>query len=73
MGLTFNRAIKVEPCAERLSSDAGVLLQRELDERLCLTRRLAAQLQDPRDPDLVTHPLAALLRAAAFAERRQAR
>lgn len=65
-GLTFNRAIKVEARAERLSSDAGVLLQRELDERLGLTRTLAAQLQDPRDPDLVTHPLSELLRARLY-------
>lgn len=65
-GLTFNRAIKVEARAERLSSDAGVLLQRELDERLGLTRRLAAELQDPRDPDLVTHLLEELLRTRLY-------
>ena len=65
-GLTFNRAIKVEARAERLSSDAGVLLQRELDERLELTRTLAAALHDPRDPELVTHLLEELLRSRLY-------
>jgi len=66
LGLTFNRAIKVEARAERLSSEAGVLLQRELDERLGLTRSLAARLQDPRNPELVIHPLSELLRARLY-------
>lgn len=65
-GFTFNRALKVEARAERLSSDAGVLLQRELDERLALTRRLAAELHDPRDPDLITHLLEELLRTRLY-------
>jgi hypothetical protein len=65
-GLTFNRAIEVEARAERLSSDAGVLWQGELDERLGLTRELTARLHDPRDAALIMHPLAELLRTRLY-------
>ena len=34
---TFNRSLKVESREERLTGDAGVVLLRELDERLGLT------------------------------------
>ena len=64
--LSFNRAVKVEGRDERLSSDTGVLLQRELDERLGLTRELAAKLRDPRNPELITHPLPELLRTRLY-------
>jgi hypothetical protein len=64
--LSFNHTIKVEARAERLSSDAGVLLQRELDERLRLTRTLTARLHDPRDPALITHPLPELFRTRLY-------
>jgi len=65
-GLTFNRAIKVEARPERLSGDAGVLLEREIDERLGLTRDLARALHDPRNPALVTHIMDELLRARLY-------
>lgn len=45
----------------RLSSDAGVLLLRDLDRSLGLTRQLAACFEDRRDPDLVTHSVHTLL------------
>lgn len=45
----------------RLSSDAGVLLLRDLDRSLGLTRKLAACFVDRRDPDLVTHSVHTLL------------
>lgn len=63
---SFNRSIKIEARDERLSSDAGVLLQRELDERLGFTRELTAQLLDPRNPALITHPLAELFRTRLY-------
>lgn len=45
----------------RLSSDAGVLLLRDLDRSLGLTRKLAACFVDRRDPDLITHSVHTLL------------
>jgi hypothetical protein len=44
-----------------LSSDGGLLLLKRVDERIGLTRAVAAALDDPRDPDRITHPLRDLL------------
>jgi hypothetical protein len=44
-----------------LTSDAGVLLLRQLDERLGLTRRLAGRLVDGQDARKVRHELLAVL------------
>lgn len=45
----------------RLSSDGGVLLLRELDGSLGLTRSVAACFQDRRNPDLITHTVPELV------------
>ena len=45
-----------------LSSDGGVLLLRDLDERLSLVKRLAECFTDYRDPDLIEHTVDTLLR-----------
>jgi Transposase DDE domain group 1 len=42
-----------------LSSDGGVLLLREIAERLGFAERLAACMHDPRDQDQIVHTLAA--------------
>jgi hypothetical protein len=65
--LSFNRSIRVEGRPERLSADAGAILLRELDERLSLTSGLVEELEDPRNQDLITHPLAELVRARLYA------
>lgn len=44
-----------------LSSDGGLLLLKRVDERIGLTRAVAAALDDSRDPDRITHPLRDLL------------
>lgn len=59
---TFNGSIRVEARRERLTSDAGTILLRELMERIGLIRWLEARLRDPRNPALTTHPLSELLR-----------
>ncbi|GEM_PF-1710611 len=59
---SFNKALQVEARPERLSADAGVLLQREALERTGLIEWLTQHLQDPRDPLRVWHPLRTLLR-----------
>lgn len=61
---TFNRSLSVEARPEHLSSDAGAVLLREILEHSGLVAHLAAKLTDPRDPKLVTHPLADLLRTS---------
>ena len=49
-----------------VSSDGGVMLLREADRRLGLTRALDAALPDPRDPVLITHEQIDLLRQRIY-------
>jgi hypothetical protein len=44
-----------------LSSDGGLMLLRRVDERIGLTRAVAAVFSDPRDPARITHRLRDLL------------
>jgi hypothetical protein len=65
--LSFNRSIRILGGDERLSSLAGVLLLRELDERLGVTSRLGRTLADPRQSGKVTWSLVTQLRARVYA------
>jgi hypothetical protein len=49
-----------------LSSDAGLLPIRQLDEQLGFSAQLADALDDPRDPDLIEHTVSAMLRARLY-------
>lgn len=51
----------------RLTSDAGVLLLREVEIRLGIAERLAACLRDRRDPERIDHTIAEMLRFRMFA------
>src|SRR5262245_41500270 len=64
--LSFNRSIRIAGGDERMSSAGGMLLLRELDERLGLTRRLGAALADPRCAGRVTWSLTTQLRARLY-------
>jgi len=44
------KAVELDFDGGRLSSDAGIVLRKDIDEQLGLTRHLAAVLSDPRDP-----------------------
>jgi len=44
-----------------VSSDGGLVLFRELEDRLCLADRLASCLTEPRNPAQIAHRLAAIL------------
>ena len=50
-----------------MSSDGGVLLLAGADKQLGLIDMLAAIIPDHRDPDLITHTMADILRARVFA------
>ncbi len=50
----------------RMTSDAGILLLAALERRLRIVDRLAACLEDPRDPDRVRHGLAEMIRYRAL-------
>jgi hypothetical protein len=60
----YNRSIQVEARPEKLTSDAGALLTREVMERLGYSELFAKHLTDPRAVDRVTHPQIELLRTA---------
>jgi hypothetical protein len=46
----------------QLSSDAGVLVLREVEQRLGIAERLAAHIDDPRPPERIRHEVAEILR-----------
>ena len=56
------RAVKACFDGGALSSDAGVLVLREIESRLGVAKRLAGCLDDPRDPALITHSLSDMIR-----------
>jgi hypothetical protein len=51
----------------RITSDAGVMLLSQADRRIGIVERIAGLIGDPRDPALVTHSLASILRARVLA------
>jgi Transposase DDE domain group 1 len=57
-----DKAVELDFDGGRLSSDAGLILLKEPDEQLGLTRALAAVLKDPRDPRRVHFTLHDLLK-----------
>lgn len=50
-----------------ITSDAGLLLVREIDKKLGLTRKLARCIQDGRHPSYIKHSLEALLKQRIYA------
>ena len=61
-----DRPVVIETSAAWLSSDAGLLPFRQLDERLGFSRQLAAALDDPRDPRRTEHTGLEMLRSRLY-------
>ncbi|HLJ91988.1 MAG TPA: IS1380 family transposase [Gemmataceae bacterium] len=59
-------AVVVEPSSAQLSSDAGLLLFRQLDEHLGLTRQFADALDDPRAPERIDHTFREMVRSRVY-------
>jgi len=51
----------------RISSDGGVALLAQAERRLGIADKLAAAIDDPRDPDLISHTIQDMIRARIFA------
>jgi hypothetical protein len=66
-GKLGRRLIEADFSGGDLSSDGGMMLLRQVDERIGLTRACAAKLSDPRGPDRVVHPLRDLLAQRIYA------
>ncbi len=60
------QAVEVKFDGGTLTSDGGVLLLREVDQRLDLIRRIDLAIPDPRDPLHTTHPQAEILTSRIF-------
>jgi len=60
-GKLGRRLIEADFSGGDLSSDGGMMLLKQIDERIGLTRAAAAVLSDPRDPDRIVHPMRDLL------------
>jgi hypothetical protein len=63
--LSFNASLKVAFQGSRVTSDGGLILVRELDERLCLSELVQQHLTDPRGKNTQL-PLADLLRQSVY-------
>ncbi len=63
--LSFNPALKVEFQGSRVTSDGGLILVRELDERLGFSDLIAQHLIDPRATN-TQFPLADLVRQSVY-------
>ncbi len=64
--LDFDRKLKLEFHGTKLTSDAGLLAYRELDETLNLTSTIDSELRDIRTGKNTQHGLAALLRQSIY-------
>jgi hypothetical protein len=60
----FNGSLRIEARPERLTSESGAIVLREVLERLGMVAWLVPRLADTRRPDLITHPLSELVRSA---------
>ena len=54
LALVGAKVVDLDVDGGRLSSDAGLVLRKDIDEQLGFTHHLAAVLSDPRDPRRVT-------------------
>ena len=60
--LSFNAALKIDFQGSRVTSDSGLTLVRELDERRGFSQLIEGRLRDPRRGKNTQFPLAGLLR-----------
>jgi hypothetical protein len=61
-----SKPILVQPVDASLTSDAGLLPIRQLDERLGLTAQFIAALEDPRCPQGIGHTFAEMTRMRIY-------
>jgi len=62
----FNRSLRIESWADRLTGDPGAVLLREVLERSDIVSWMTARLNDPRRKLDVTHDLASMIRTAVL-------
>ena len=62
----FNRSLRIESRADRLTGDRGAILLREVLEGSGIIDWMTARMVDPRRQEDVTHDLASLLRTSVL-------
>jgi hypothetical protein len=62
----FDRRLRLRFFGAQVTSDAGLLAYRELDDALDLTRLAASELRDPRTGQNARHSLTTLLRQSIY-------
>ncbi len=62
----FDRSVKIDFTGETVTSNAGVMMLAELDDRLGIIGDIAARLDDPRNPDFIVHSMRGLLAQRLF-------
>jgi hypothetical protein len=60
----FNGSLRIEGRPERLTSEAGAVILREVMERVGIIPWLGERLIDPRKPEFITHPQSELMRTS---------
>lgn len=65
-GFRFQRKLTLDFDGGAITSEAGLTVVREFDERLGLTSRLAEYIADDRDSRYIDHPLESLLRQRIY-------
>ena len=63
---SFNRSLRVEHRAERLTGDPGAVALREILERSRIVQWMVPQLTDPRRQEDVVHDLGSLIRTSVL-------
>ncbi len=64
--LYFDRRLRLEFSGSKVTSDAGLLIYRELDDMLCLTEIAGEDFVDPRTGKNGRHGLGGLFRQSVF-------
>jgi hypothetical protein len=60
------RIVEAQFVEEEVTSDGGVLLLREIDRKINLTRELEKVIPDPREPGRITHSLISMLKQRIY-------
>ena len=60
---SFNGSLRVEGRLEKLTANAGLVLLREVDDRLGISDGLSEALVDHRSPERIVHPQRQMIRA----------
>lgn len=61
-----NRKVEVQFNGGDITSDGGVMLLREIDRELSLTKEAAKLIKDPRQPKKITHSILSMLRQRIY-------